>query len=285
MRRALAALLMCLTVALPSAAQDAITRTVASFAPQTPGQTDIYMLGVAGDGKQWIFEREARHAARSFDGLLGTGARTLLLINQPEIDLKTPIATRASVTTAIKAIGQALNPAEDILLLFFTSHGWKDGTISLAGPGGDMPPLSATDVAQALDAAGIKRAVIVVSACFSGTWIAPLASPDRIVLTAARPDRTSFGCSDDRWLTYFGQALFENGTDKGVPLLPSFARAQALVKDWELRDGFAPSEPQSAIGARLGKEWSQIERRLCSANPQPACPVRAQANPKTSSIR
>jgi len=40
-------------------------------------------------------------------------------------------------------------------------------------------------------ACGGRPSVIVMSACYSGQFVAPLQGDNRIVMTAARPDRTS----------------------------------------------------------------------------------------------
>ena len=40
---------------------------------------------------------------------------------------------------------------------------------------------------------GKRPTVVIISACFSGVFLPALASSNRMVLTAARPDRTSFG--------------------------------------------------------------------------------------------
>ena len=46
------------------------------------------------------------------------------------------------------------------------------------------------------NACGSKPSVIVMSSCFSGQFVPALAGDNRMVITAARPDRTSFGCGE-----------------------------------------------------------------------------------------
>jgi len=46
--------------------------------------------------------------------------------------------------------------------------------------------------------------VISVSACCSGSWIAPLAGDTALVMTAADADHTSYGCGRRSELTFFG---------------------------------------------------------------------------------
>jgi hypothetical protein len=270
----------------PCSAQEAIKRQIAGFPAQVPGETDFYLLSLAGDGAQYLFDREARFAANSFNKHFKTAQRTLFLINKPEIDLSTPIATPNALATALEAMAQHMDVNEDILLLFLTSHGNKNATLAMHGPGGPLPLLHARMLADGLERTGIKRAIIVVSACYSGSWIGPLAGPERIIITAARADRTSFGCSDDRFLTYFGEALFENGLDKGLGLLAAFDNARTLVKTWELRDRFQPSEPQIYIGTALGNEWLKYEpESVCTLWHIPPLPSACLARAKPTGAK
>ncbi len=65
---------------------------------------------------------------------------------------------------------------------------------------GNIPiiAVSANTLADALERSNIRRRVIIISACFSGSWIPRLANDDTIIMTAASAYRTSFGCAEDR---------------------------------------------------------------------------------------
>ncbi|MFX5684818.1 C13 family peptidase, partial [Acinetobacter baumannii] len=69
-----------------------------------------------------------------------------------------------------------------------------------------------------LDGLGIKRRVVILSACFAGVFVPVLASDDTAVLTAASSDRTSFGCQADADWTFFGDALVNHALRKAQPL-------------------------------------------------------------------
>jgi hypothetical protein len=94
--------------------------------------------------------------------------------------------------------------------------------------------LRAQTVAKFLREAGIRWKVVVVSACYSGTFVEPLADNHTIVITAASRSRTSFGCSDERHLTYFGEAFYRE------------ERVQA-------------SQPQSYFGPLIEKHLEDLE--------------------------
>ena len=54
---------------------------------------------------------------------------------------------------------------------------------------------------------------------------------DAIILTAAAPDCSSFGCQRN-W-TFFGDALFNQNLRNGGSLLGAFDRAKVLIERWE----------------------------------------------------
>jgi hypothetical protein len=93
--------------------------------------------------------------------------------------------------------------------------------------------------------------VVIISACFSGVFVPALAGANRMVLTAARPDRSSFGCGEADKYPYFDQCVLES-----LPSVPDFAilgaRVQACVAARETKEGMKPpSEPQLFIGPAL----------------------------------
>jgi hypothetical protein len=92
--------------------------------------------------------------------------------------------------------------------------------------------------------------VIVLSACYSGVFIPALAADNRMIFTAARPDRASFGCGVDLTYTFFDQCVLESFP--GSRTFPALAtEVQACVAAREEVEGAAPpSEPQLYIGGR-----------------------------------
>ena len=86
---------------------------------------------------------------------------------------------------------------------------------------------------------------------------------DRLAFSAARADRTSFGCGNDRDFTYFGEALFRDQIAHGVELIAALDAARESVAARERRERLTPSEPQVIIGAGIGEQL----RRLAAALP------------------
>src|SRR6187402_1059368 len=98
--------------------------------------------------------------------------------------------------------------------------------------------LDAKDLAQMLRESGIRWRVIVVSACFSGTFVKPLADNHTIVITAAAKNRTSFGCSDQRDLTYFGEAFYRDAMPHATYLRTAFEVARKEIRERERAEDF-----------------------------------------------
>src|SRR5204863_9056282 len=147
---------------------------------------------------------------------------------------------------------RVMDTRKDTLFLFLTSHGDK-GELTIDLPGFHFQQLTPGQLKTMLDDSGIRRRVIVISACHSGSFIRALANPTTLVITAARADRSSFGCEDRRRWTYFGDAYFNHALRETRTFRDAFARARRLIALWELRDRLLPSLPQIAGGEALGR--------------------------------
>jgi hypothetical protein len=143
-----------------------------------------------------------------------------------------------------------MNKDDDVLVLLMTSHGDPKG-FGLQLP--DQKPIDLTpkQVAETLDQEGIKYRVVIVSACFSGIFLPPLANDTTIVITAADDQHTSFGCAPERDWTYFGDAFLRQSLQPGADFEQAFARARTLIQGWELMDHAPPSNPQAHFGPAL----------------------------------
>jgi hypothetical protein len=101
--------------------------------------------------------------------------------------------------------------------------------------------------------------VIVVSACYAGNFVEPLRNDNTIILTAAAADRTSFGCSDENDLTYFGEAFYRDALPKAASLRAAFETARAAILERETREGETHSNPQAYFGAAMEQKLAAME--------------------------
>ena len=90
-----------------------------------------------------------------------------------------------------------------------------------------------------------------MSACYAGKFIEPLRDDNTIVIAAAAADRTSFGCSDDRELTYFGEAFYRDALPATSNLQTAFQKASADIAERERKENKRASNPQAHFGVAL----------------------------------
>ena len=131
-------------------------------------------------------------------------------------------------------------------LIYITSHGSPEGV--QVGERLWTPNMM---LALVNDTCSGRPTVVVISACFSGVFVPLLADPNRMVLTAARPDRASFGCGEQDRYTYFdGCVLQEIGAAHDFAALGRAAQACVAQRERDTKAEPA-SEPQLDIGAEL----------------------------------
>ena len=147
-----------------------------------------------------------------------------------------------------------MNRDEDVLFLALSSHGSQGATIEVSNEGMEPQPLGAVTLADLLAESGIRWKVIVVSACFSGAFVEPLADDHTIVLTAASKSRTSFGCSDTRDLTYFGEAFYRDSLPGSTQLRAAFETAKQEIRRREKEEGVRASQAAGLLRAVDGRE-------------------------------
>jgi Peptidase C13 family len=214
-------------------------------------------VAIAAGGSQAIFGREAEAMRDLFVRRLGKAAPGLLLSNGAAHHTRVPLANRDNVNATLEAIGQRFDSSRDLLVVYLTAHGGPDAALQTDLPDAfGLKPISAPFLAEALGKAGIGRRIVIVSACFSGTWVGPLASPDTIVLTASAATRTSFGCDDRRQYTVFGNALLSGVLGQGASWREAFDRLQTEIRAEETRLGAPMSLPMSSVGARMEGVWN-----------------------------
>jgi hypothetical protein len=159
-----------------------------------------------------------------------------------------PLATAAAISETLAA---APAQAGEGCLFFITSHGGRNGVL-LRDDLASKFVLTPATLARMLDrGCGKAPTVAIVSACFSGVFISDVTkAPNRIILTAARPDRTSFGCGHEEQFTYFDGCMFQAWPDaKNWRGLFQTIKACVLRKEDALR--FRHSEPQAYFGAAV----------------------------------
>lgn len=250
LRRPDSALQMRVRAALPRQPR-LLQAALHALAPQRPGVRDLYFVGFAGYGDQDVFRKEVEHVRELFDREFGTRGHSLVLVNSASTLDRYPLATFDNLKTVLAALGKQLDPNEDVLFLFLTSHGGPRSGFAVQLNGRGLGDITPRKLADALAAAGIKNRVVLISSCFSGQFVAPLANDDSLVITAAAANRSSFGCTTEAEWTYFGKGYFLDALPKRKKFITAFYEAQNLVAAREVWDQIPSSEPQISIGSRI----------------------------------
>lgn len=177
-------------------------------------------------------------------GLLAAGLPRDSLV---DVSLRPDVADPVTVAEVMGRISQIASRAPRGCLLYFTSHGSPQGMVF--GPDQTLEPADMANLVR--EWCGARPTVVIVSACYSGAFVNALAAPNRMVLTAARRERTSFGCGGGETYPWFDGCVIES-----LPAADDFlalaAAARACVTRKEQEAGVAlPSEPQLFVGAEM----------------------------------
>lgn len=228
--------------------------------PQRPGVQDVYILSVSFWGDP-VFEREATQAEEILRGHLGAEGRSIVLSAGGQGQRNFPAATPDNFSAALGQIGATMDPNEDLFVLFITTHGQPDGIAAIREHNRLFAGLRPAHLSMLLQQANIQNRVAIISACFAGAFIGPLMSDSTIVMTAAAPDRSSFGCQPQNNWTFFGDAYFNRAVRGGANMIEAFDDAKRLIAQWEREQNLSPpSNPQIYVGQRAATMLRQAER-------------------------
>ena len=240
-------------------AQEALLdKALAGLSADSSAPIQVYGL-VYAPYAQDVFLRESRMVDGVMQQRLGAKDRVIRLVNHASATQDTPWATPRNLQKAVQAIGQSMRREQDVLVLYITSHGGADHRVASSHWPLEVEDLTAAQVRQWLDEAGIRHRAIAVSACYSGGWVEPLRSDGTLVMTAADADHTSYGCGSKSDLTFFGKAVFDEALRRTTSLEEAFASAVPVIRQREIDagkdDGF--SNPQISVGAAFKAHWAQ----------------------------
>jgi len=209
-----------------------------------PDRVEMYFLGFAGYGGQDVFMKEVRFAKHLFDAKYLVKGHSVTLINNPKLAKSQPLASVTNLGIALKRIAARMNPEQDILFMYLTSHGSRKNGLSVSLPGLPLNDLSADKFAEILRQSKIKWKVIAISSCYSGEFVKALKDEHTLVMTSARADHVSFGCSEESDFTYFGEALLKDSIPSTNSFVSAFKKARELVMLREDKEKYDHSDPQ-----------------------------------------
>jgi hypothetical protein len=200
---------------------------------------------IAGDDEELAFDNAVDAMAIKLAAFGVPSANIAVLKSSGE-------AVDAATIDNVRAAFIALAPGpNDGCFVYVTSHGAPGRGLLIRRAHGFLAPPALSGLLDR--SCGTRPTVVVASGCYSGIFAdtAPLPAPNRIILTAARDDRPSFGCNASREYTVFDQCLLaslQSGIDWGEVMNRS--RTCVSGNEWDMHVE-APSDPQISIGTAV----------------------------------
>lgn len=208
------------------------------IAALSPKRWHVFL--VAADNEQPVFDRAISRMGMQYRDLYGIEPHRYS--TKPAQNTGTGTSSLSAVRATIASIH--LQP-DDGCYFFFTSHGSQLGLVMKA----DVR-LSPFRLNTFLDeTCGARPTVVVISGCYTGVFLTPgMAKENRILISAARSDRTSFGCDASEEYTVFDRCLIERWEGSRTWQI-LYENVVACVKNTETTRRFSPpSEPQAFFG-------------------------------------
>ncbi|HEX6693217.1 MAG TPA: hypothetical protein VF035_00800 [Longimicrobiales bacterium] len=177
---------------------------------------------------------EAEYAAsyNSWAGTIADAARTrfgahdVTWLAEAEGEDRAGASTKAGIESALTRIASTANRTDALFIVLIGHGSFADGIGKISLPG---PDLTAPDLAKLL-AAVPARTVVINTASASGAWIAPLAAPGRLILTATKSGTEQ---NETTFPRYFADALTRDDADtdkdRRVSVLEAYEYARREV--------------------------------------------------------
>ncbi len=197
---------------------------------------------IAGDNVQNVFDTAVHDMAEQLQEDYGIAPAHIQIVSAMAAD-EDAQATGPAIVNAFKRLD--INQG-DGCFVFVTSHGDVNGLV-LRNARRYLTPKNLNGVINKF--CPDQPAVLVLSGCHSGTYLTSgdLAAPNRIILTATRVDRVSFGCSNEETYTFY-DGCFLDSLRPGMVWPEVAQKIQECVSEKEEKLKAEPSLPQTYIG-------------------------------------
>lgn len=234
-----------------AAQEDLLIDQIARLRRSEPGTPELFAVLGAGYPFEAVFRREVEAVATILTDQFDAQDRIISLVNDDADVTRYPLMNRVNLKGALNAMAQVMD-AEDILLLFVTTHG-APGMLSTNFHEIITRDIAPIDIHEALQNAGDPNAILVLPACYSGSFAEGLARPNRLILTGADADSVSFGCNDQNEWTYWGRAFFVEALGQTRDFREAARLAQSIVAASEEEQDLPSSSPMIVEGEAIGR--------------------------------
>jgi hypothetical protein len=165
-----------------------------------------------------------------------------------------PQATPENFALVLSKMAEVARP-RDRVLLFISTHA-NPGLLNISAAGRHLQPLTPQALSEALAPLEKVPTVVVLSACYSGAFVEPLKSPNRVVITATDARSMSFRCQYPGQHTPFAEALFGQEDAAKLSISDWMAQARKSISAQEKRRKLPGSKPLIFVGDEA-KAWAQ----------------------------
>jgi Peptidase C13 family len=198
----------------------------------------------AGDDSESVFDNATREMSQRL-AAAGVPASNVHRLSASAAELQAG-AEPATADVLLRRIADLPARPGDRCLIFLTSHGERGTGLWLARSNRALSP---DELARALSqGCAAVPTVVIVSACYSGGFVTgKMTKPNRVILTAARGDRPSFGCQVHRTYNFFDECLL-GALPQATTWRAVFDGTGRCVRRMEHTLGVLPSEPQAYFG-------------------------------------
>ncbi|MGQ0662921.1 MAG: C13 family peptidase [Pseudomonadota bacterium] len=215
--------------------------------PEAPSVLRWRAVLVAGDEAQAVFDN-AIVWMRDELAAIGVREERVRMLSATPANIAGG-AERASLSNLRKAVAEGVRGNREGCFLFLTSHGRQNG-LFLAYHREYLAPQYLDGVLSEYCSA--RPTVVIVSACYSGIFAGEaMQKPNRIILTASRPDRRSFGCTHNRSYTFYDECLLDGLRQASTWPAVHDRITRCVAAKEKRRPKEEPSEPQSFAGAEV----------------------------------
>ena len=213
------------------------------------GETDLYFVAFAPDGAP-AWRSQVERAKRTMDERWRTQDRSLVFLNDPATLTELPIASITHLREALEEIGSAIDPDEDIVMLYLAGRSNADGALRASLPPLSLVPLTASGVSHLLTHAGIRWRIVIVATCDPQPFVDALVDDQTLLIATSAPARE---CNDGSSLTALGDTLL----GEGLPMSMSIPAAIEATKRTLQRRGIALTVH---MGSALASQLARLRR-------------------------
>lgn len=234
--------------------QQQLQRVESQWRQQAGGEYKHVFLGSAQHSQSLVFQRDILLMEKRLQTFQPKTV-SILLSNQLETQqLQFPFATTPNLERVFDHLATWSHAQPMSLTVLISTHG-SPGVLSVNIGNQYHPPVRTAQLKTWLDKLHPKTQVtILLSACYSGSFVDALQGPQRIVLSASAADRNSFGCSYHEKNTWFiGQLLGPHFAPQSTwDEVFTATRAGVAAQERALRMAL-PSNPQIRSAESLRK--------------------------------